>query len=398
MPAVSVPDRLIGHLLAGHPWLYADALPAITGARTGDFVALETPRRRPLGVALFDGASPIALRVLSTRGDERPGPALWRRRIAAALELRRLALDLRETDAYRLIHGEGDRLPGVVVDVYAGFLAVKLDTPAWLPHLGDLTRALEEGLQPRGIYFKGVAGQRRAGAPAPGPEGQPRLLAGVMPPDPLVIREHGMRLGVSIQSGQKTGLFLDQRENRALIRRYAGGRAVLNLFSYTGGFSLAAALGGATSVTSVDTAAGAIAGARSNFALAELDLGRHDFVVGDAFAFLERCAAEERVFDLVIADPPSFAPRRQAVAKALRAYTRLHAQALARVGPGGLFAAASCSSHITMEAFLGTLREAAAGLRRPLRLLEVRGEPADHPSFLHFPEGRYLKFVLMIAD
>ncbi|MEZ4448086.1 MAG: class I SAM-dependent rRNA methyltransferase [Nannocystaceae bacterium] len=417
MPAVSVPERLVGHLLAGHPWLYADAVPTIPGVATGDFVALETPRRRPLGVALYDGASPIALRVLSTRGDEHPGPALWRRRIADALALRRLALAgaddpgarrradpsqgplaLGETDAYRLIHGEGDRLPGVVVDVYAGHLALKLDTPAWMPHLQGLVAALEEVAAPRGIYFKGVAGQRRAGAPAPGPEAAPRVLSGAAPPDPVIVREHGMALQVSIQSGQKTGLFLDQRENRALIRRWARGREVLNLFSYTGGFSLAAALGGATRVTSVDTAAGAIAGARANFALSGLDLDEHEFVVGDAFAYLERCAAEERVFDLVIADPPSFAPRRQAVTKALRAYTRLHAQALAQVRPGGLFAASSCSSHITMDAFLGTLREAAARVRRPLRLLEVRGEPADHPSFLHFPEGRYLKFVLMIAD
>ena len=214
----------------------------------------------------------------------------------------------------------------------------------------------------------------------------------------MPVLEHGMHLGVSLVHGQKTGFFLDQRENRALIRRYSRDRSVLNLFSYTGGFSIAAALGGATKVTSVDTAAAAIAGASDNFALNGVDPSAHEFEVEDAFAYLERCAAAERTFDLVICDPPSFAPRKQAVTKALRAYTRLHRQALRRVARGGLFAAASCSSHISMEMFLGTLREAAAKCRRPLRLLECRHEPADHPSYLHFPEGRYLKFALMTAD
>ncbi|MCB9568045.1 MAG: class I SAM-dependent rRNA methyltransferase [Myxococcales bacterium] len=401
MPAVSVPERLVGHLLAGHPWLSAGAVPAIDDASTGDFVALLTPKRRILGIALFDGHSPIALRVLSTRADERPGRELWRARIRDALALREAALDLRETDAFRLIHGEGDRLPGVVVDAYAGHLSLKLDTAAWLPHIGGLVDALVDVVAPRGIYLKGVSGQRRRserGAVELGPEAEPRTLYGAPPPEPTIVREHGMRLGVSLVHGQKTGFFLDQRENRALIRRFGAGREVLNLFSYTGGFSLAAALGGATRVTSVDTASAAIAGARDNFALNDLDPKAHEFVVDDAFVFIDRCAAQERTFDLVICDPPSFAPRRQAVTKALRAYTRLHTQALRRVRRRGLFAAASCSSHITMEMFLGTLREAAARQKRPLRILECRQEPADHPSFLHFPEGRYLKFVLMAAD
>ncbi len=398
MPApLRVPERLVGHLLAGHPWIYADAVPAMQ-ARSGDFVALQTPSGRPLGFALHDPHSAIALRVLSTRAGERPGAALWRERVRAALALREMALDLRDTDAFRLVHGEGDRLPGVVVDAYAGYLVVKLDTPAWLPHLGDLVAALEAVVRPRGIYLKGVAGERRAGAPELGDEAKARVLAGGAPPDPIVVREHGMRLSLSIVHGQKTGLFLDQRENRALVRGYAGGRDVLNLFSYNGGFSVAAALGGATRVTSVDLAAGAIASARDSFVASGLDPERHDFVVDDVFAYLGRCAEERRSFDLVVCDPPSFAPRRQALAKALRAYARLHRLALQRVAPGGLLAAASCSSHVKMEDFLQTLREAAVAERRPLRILEVRADAADHPSYLHFPEGRYLKFVLMSAE
>ncbi|HEY0132452.1 MAG TPA: class I SAM-dependent methyltransferase, partial [Nannocystis sp.] len=234
MPTVVVPDRLTSHVAAGHPWLYADGVPAVSGARTGALVTLLGQGRRPIGQALYDADSPIALRVLTTRRGEQAGPELWQRRVAEALALRRGTLDLRTTDAYRLLHGEGDRLPGVVVDHYAGFLVLKLDTPAWLPHLDDLRDTLMEVVRPRGIFFKGISGEREAAAP--------RLLAGEDPPEHIAVREHGMRLLVDVRRGQKTGLFLDQRENRAVVRQVGRGRRVLNLFSYTGGFSLAAAL------------------------------------------------------------------------------------------------------------------------------------------------------------
>ena len=393
MLSVVVPDRLTSHVAAGHPWLYADAVPAIAGARTGELVTLLGQGRRPIGQAIFDAESPIALRVLSTRRDEPAGPALWRRRVADAWALRRATLDLRATDAFRLLHGEGDRLPGVVVDHYAGFLVLKLDTPAWLPHLSDLRDALLATCAPRGIFFKGLSG-----AKAHGDEPGPRGLAGEDPPAHIEVREHGMRLRVDVRRGQKTGLFLDQRENRALVRQVARGRRVLNLFAYTGGFSLAAALGGATRVSSVDIARGAIEGARDNFAANSLDPAAHAFYAADAFEHLAACAAAREDFDLVIVDPPSFAPRKQALRAAEAAYTRLNAAAIRQVTPGGLVACASCSSHVTMDMFLKILRESARVARRALRVLEVRQEPADHPTPLHFPEGRYLKFVLALAE
>ena len=388
MATVVVPDRLTSHVAAGHPWLYVNAVPAIQGARTGEFVTLLGQGRRPIGQALFDADSPIALRVLSTRKDETPGPALWHRRVDQALALRRSTLDLRDTDCFRLLHGEGDRLPGVVVDHYAGFLVLKLDTPAWLPHLEQLCDALEQQVRPRGIYFKGISGEHES----------PRNLRGDDPPEHILVREHGMRLQVDVRRGQKTGLFLDQRENRALIRQVARGRRVLNLFSYTGGFSLAAALGGATHVTSVDLARGAIDGARHNFSANDLDPAAHSFVAADAFEHLAACAAARELFDLVIVDPPSFAPRKQALRAAEAAYTKLNAAAIRQVSPGGLVACASCSSHVPMDLFLQILRESARMARRALRVLEIRQEPADHPTPLHFPEGRYLKFVLALAE
>jgi 23S rRNA (cytosine1962-C5)-methyltransferase len=391
VPTVVVPDRLTPHVAAGHPWLYADALPVIPGARTGDLVTLLNTDRRKLGEALYDADSPIALRVLATRRSEPAGPALWRRRIADAWDLRHAALDLRATDAFRVLHGEGDRLPGVVVDHYAGFLIIKLDTPAWLPHLTDLTAVLSDIIKPRGIFFKGMTGDRGDQAH--------RVLAGDDPPEHIAAREHGMHFLVDVRRGQKTGLFLDQRDNRALVRQVSRGRRVLNLFAYTGGFSLAAALGGATHVTTVDVARGAVAGARTNFIANQLDPEAHSFIAADAFDHLAACAAADTTFDLVVVDPPSFAPRKQALAAAEAAYVRLNAAAIRQVRPGGLVACASCSSHVPMDLFLNKiLRESSRQARRTLRILEVRHEPADHPSPLHFPEGRYLKFVLAIAE
>jgi 23S rRNA (cytosine1962-C5)-methyltransferase len=389
MPSVVVPDRLTSHVAAGHPWLYADAVPAIAGARSGDLVTLLGHGRRPLGQALYDPDSPIALRVLTTRRGEPAGPALWRRRVEDAWALRHATLDLSATDAFRVLHGEGDRLPGVVVDHYAGHLVLKLDTPAWLPHLPDLLPVLEDICRPRGIFFKGITGEK---------DEAPHTLAGDDPPEHIAVREHGMRLLVDVRRGQKTGLFLDQRENRALIRRVARGRRVLNLFAYTGGFSLAAALGGAARVTTVDISRGAVAGARTNFAANDLDPDAHEFVAADAFDHLAACAAEARSFELVVVDPPSFAPRRQALRAAEAAYVKLGAAAIRQTAPGGLVACASCSSHVPMDLFLSLLREAARQARRSLRVLELRQEPADHPSPLHFPEGRYLKFVLALAE
>jgi 23S rRNA (cytosine1962-C5)-methyltransferase len=419
---VLIPDRLAGHVLKGHPWVYADILPPGPPiASTGELVMLVGRDGKPLGQALFDAGSPIALRVLNTRRDDVAGPSLWRRRVRDALALRRSTLDLSATDAFRLLHGEGDLLPGVVVDHYAGWLVMKLDTAAWLPHLDDLVAALEAEVQPRGIYLKGLTGRKGAedGGAAAGGEarvlaggearvlaggearvlagGEARVLAGAAPPEDLVVLEYGMQLRVDVYRGQKTGFFLDQRENRALVRRVARGREVLNLFSYTGGFSLAAALGGATRVASVDIARGAVEGARENFALNGVDPEAHEFVAQDAFEYLSRCAQERRQFDLVVVDPPSFAPNERVLRKALSAYVKLNEKAIRQVRPGGLLASASCSSHVTQEAFLQALREAAAEARRPLRLLEVRQEPADHPTPLHFPEGRYLKFVLAVA-
>jgi 23S rRNA (cytosine1962-C5)-methyltransferase len=352
-----------------------------------------------VGRGLYDQSSPLAVRIYTLEPQEPVDDQLVDRRVAAALTVRRRVIRGlgTETTGYRLCHGEGDRLPGIVIDLYGPIAVVITDGDAARTLLPAVTDCLKRRTAELGLSTIYERHQRRQGSGG-------GLLWGTPPTLPdgergrhpleLAIREHGMRLLVDVEHGQKTGMFLDQRENRRLVRDISRGLSVWNGFSYTGGFSLAAALGGATRVVSVDRAEAAIETARRNFQLAGLPLGAHEFLADDAFAALSRSKVRGEHFDLVIVDPPSFAPTQQAVVGALAAYRRLHEMAIDLVAAGGLLAAASCSSHIDEKAFLSTICDAAVAKRRAVQLLEIRGQPADHPTLPAFPEGRYLKFIL----
>ena len=274
-------------------------------------------------------------------------------------------------------------MPGVVVDRYADVAILRLDGAAIEAHLGALVDALWERLTARGVR---TLARKQRGAKL-------ETLRGDAAPARVSVCEHGMPFWVDLEDGQKTGAFLDQRETRARVRGMAAGLRVLNLFSYAGGFSLAAALGGAKSVTSVDIAAAAHKTAQDSFRLAGVDPSAHRFAAADAFAWLASAAARGDAFDLVISDPPSFAPNEKAVPRALHSYRDLHRACARLVAPGGRFCASSCSSHVGMEAFLSTLDDETVG--GSLRVLEIFGSPSDHPSLPIFPEGRYLKFVVL---
>jgi 23S rRNA (cytosine1962-C5)-methyltransferase len=371
------------HLAAGHPWVFRDAL-AERAAATGEVVDVCGPSGRFLARGLFDAGSPIAVRVYTRDAGEALDGALVARRVGEALRARRGVIDARETDAFRWLNGEGDLLPGVVVDLYAEVAVVRLDGDAVRGLRDPVVRAVaEEG---RALGVRTIV-ERSRGAKL-------ELLWGPPPPERVPIREAGVRFAVDVAHGQKTGTFLDQRENRRAIRPFADRVEVANLFAYAGGFSVHAALAGATRVASVDSAAAALDDARENFRRNKIDPARHEFAAEDCFEWLARARDERRRFGLVIVDPPSFAPSEKAVPRALAAYRDLNAAALALVEPGGVLAAASCSSHVTMEAFASALAEAGVRARRELRLLELRGQPGDHPSPPAFPEGRYLKMAL----
>jgi 23S rRNA (cytosine1962-C5)-methyltransferase len=231
------------------------------------------------------------------------------------------------------------------------------------------------------------------------------LLWGELPPPPpdgkpgeIIVHEHGVRFFVDIVHGQKSGLFLDQRENRLRLRRYVAGHTLWNGFAYTGGFSLHAALAGASRVITVDRASPAIVAARRNFVLNGIDPSPHAFLAVDVFQELEAARRRGERYDVVLVDPPSFAPNERSLPAALAAYRELHRLALSLVAPGGILMAASCSSHVDEAAFITTLSSAAEATSRCLRILEVHGQPADHPSPPAFAEGRYLKFVVMAVD
>lgn len=369
------------HIRAGHPWVFDRALGASPAGVAAGEVVLLVDERGPLATALADPQSPIRARVLQ-RGDISVDHAWTASRATAAAERRTRDPLLIGCSGKRLIHGEADGMPGLVVDQYDTTAVVVYDgaatTAFWQPRLADVIAGLERGgANIDHVWIRGDRSERSAGHAWRGDA-----------PAQIVISEDEARFAVDVRLGQKTGFFFDQRENRRTIRRHAAGMTVLNVFAYTGGFSIHAALGGATRVTSVDSAGPAISALEHNVALSGLPTNAQDAITDDAFNFLARASQRSSRWDLVIVDPPSFAPSERARPAALRAYDRLITAALEVAAPGGRFALASCSSHVT-EADLLKL-----ATRPELRLRLSAGAASDHPVLPGFPEGAYLKFLL----
>ena len=373
----------------GHPWVYADALRDLPRAAAGvPAVLLDNRKGEPVAVGFYDPDSPLAFRVCDTDGRTKLDQRWAEARLRDALALRKSLFDP-STTGYRLLNGEGDSTPGLVVDVYGDTAVLKLDGPGPIGFWDapGIAEWLSQAAAIECVY------ERRKER---GREG--RLLVGAEPQQPVEFLEHGLRFTADVVHGQKTGFFLDQRENRQLIRNLAQGRSVLNMFAYTGGFSVAAGAGGATHVTTVDLAQPAIDAAREHWQRNELPESQHDAVAADAFEFLTKAGSRRPRWDIVVVDPPSFAPNQESVAKASAAYQTLIAGGARITGRGGLLAAASCSSHIDLPHFLNLCEEGISEARRRATVLAIQGQPADHPSPLALPEFRYLKFVLLRID
>jgi 23S rRNA (cytosine1962-C5)-methyltransferase len=382
------------HLRAGHPWVFRKAVEKLPRIPPGSVVDL-TEGGKFVARGYFDPLSPIAIRVLTRDVREAIDGEFFRRRVRSAWELRERLLDRTDTDSFRLVHGESDGLPGVVADLYAGTVVLKLYSAGLTPVRGMLVDALRSLPGVRSVLGRDQPGGEGGEEEGTGSAAGARLLWGEEPADPVVIRERGVRFGVDVRRGQKTGFFLDQRENRALVRRLSAGASVLNCFSFSGGFSVNAALGGASRVFSVDQDADAIALARENFGRNGLDPNAHDFLAADVFTLLSSLREEGRRFDIVVLDPPAFAKSQRAVEAALDGYASLNRQALEAVAPGGLLVTASCSARVTPEAFEGAVASAGVKAGVDLTLVEERYQPPDHPIRLQFPEGRYLKFLVL---
>jgi 23S rRNA (cytosine1962-C5)-methyltransferase len=384
---------LARHLRAGHPWVFRKAIEKAPRALAAGAIVDVTDEGRFVARGYLDPHSAIAVRILTREPAEEIDAAFWRRRIARALALR--AELVSGTNALRMVHGESDGLPGVVADRYDRFAVLKLYSAGLVPHRAEIVEALRaEAAGLAGVYGRDEIprddDEEEGGAPAG------RVLWGAEPPGRIEIEEHGMKLLVDVRRGQKTGHFLDQRENRRMVRDLARGRPeALNLFGYTGGFSVAAALGGSRHVVTVDVDRDAITLARENFRANRLDPADHAFAAEDAFEMLARYKREGRRFDLVICDPPAFAKSQRAVDAAIAGYASLNRAALAVVAPGGLLVTASCSARVSVEQFTEAVKEAAFKARVDLQLVAETRQPADHPVALQFREGRYLKVLVL---
>jgi len=387
---------LARHLRGGHPWVYKRAVERPPPDLQAGAIVDVTAGGKFVARGYFDPLSAVRVRVLTRDPSEAIGPLFWRRRIARAVALRRAYVLNEQTDCARLVHGEGDGLPGVVIDLYGKHAVLKLYSAGLTSHRAAILEALRGEVALDGIYGRDEEIEsdpqeeleEREGMPAKG-----QVLWGAEPPAEIVVRENGMQIAVDVRAGQKTGYFLDQRENRFALRRYARGRSrAVNCFSFSGGFSVSAAIGGARETVSVDRDAAALQLARRNFELNGFDPGKHGFVASDVLDYLR--AQPPRSFDLVILDPPAFAKTQKAVPAAIDGYASLHRAALQVLAPGGILATASCSARVSADEFASAIREAAGKTHSDLTLLEEKRQPPDHPVLPAFPEGRYLKFFV----
>lgn len=370
-----------GSLLRKHQWVFSGAIAKVSGkAVNGEVVRVEGANGRHLGTGHWHDGS-IAVRILSF--EDRPiDSGFWSQRLSSALRVRQaMGLPSKETDCFRLVHGEGDGLPGLIIDIYGSAAVIQTHTTG----MGLAARTIAEALQ----QLKGLSLSTITLRDIPG-----KLSSHLLGDEAEgMVTENGLRFKVNRVEGQKTGFFLDQRDNRALLARYSKGRNVLNTFCYTGGFSVYALNAGAARVTSVDVSAKAVNLADENVRL-NMKKAAHEAVCTDAFKYLEQAEG----FDLVILDPPAFAKGLKARHQAVQGYKRLNEMALRRIAPDSILFTFSCSQVVSPELFESTVHAAAINVGREVRVLHRLGHAADHPVSIYHPEGEYLKGLVLYVS
>jgi len=380
---VRVNRKAAARVASGHPWIFSSDLLGTPQAEPGAAVRVLDPAGRILGMAHFSAASQISLRMLSSQV-EPIDRSFYLRRLAAAVEYRRLVVS--SSDAFRVAHGEGDLLPGLVVDRYADFLVLQTLNQGMDRARETLVSCLQELLQPRGIVLRNDAQVRsRENLTL-----ESAVISGDVP-DLVAVSMHGLRLHADLLRGQKTGIFLDQRENYLAAARYAHGKA-LDCFTSTGGFALHLAAR-CESVEAVDSSEAALAMARRN--AAANGIANVEFREEDVFDLLGGYAAARRRFSTVVLDPPAFAKSRRALEGASRGYKEINLRALRLLGPGGILVTCSCSHHLSEAMLLELVAQAALDAGRTLRVLERRTQSQDHPILLTVPETHYLKCLIL---
>ena len=380
-----------GPVRAGHPWVFSGAIANISAKEpAGSLAHVVTANGQMLGTGYLNPACSIAVRML-TRSAQAIDitPAFIRSRLERALTLRQTLVSP-DTTGYRLVNGEGDFLPGFVIDRYDRFVVLQCLTAGADALRSLVVEAVADLLSPHGIYgiYEKSEGKVRK---EEGLINRAGVIWGEEPPPIVEIQEHGHRFQVHIQGGQKTGFFLDQRENRALVGSLASGKSVLDGFSYTGGFGLYAAKQGAKSVVSVDSAAPALRVAKANWQANGLTATPETFIQADMFSYLREREEKEEKFDIIILDPPPFIRRRQDVKAGLKGYKEINRHALSRLASGGQLLTFSCSQHVSPQDFMQAVLFATVDAKREVQILRTLGPAADHPVNIAHLEGTYLK-------
>ena len=376
-----------------HPWIFSGDIHHTEGGtlEEGDIVEVLSSDGRFLAIGHWQIGS-IAVRVLTFK--RQPiNQAFWQKRLAAALDVRKTigVAGRADNDIFRLVHGEGDNLPGLVIDIYGGTAVMQAHSVGMHVCRMELAQALKEvmGESLKAIYYKS-----ETTLPFKAQLGQEDgFLLGESHDD--IARENGLKFHIDWLKGQKTGFFVDQRDNRALVEHYAKGRKVLNMFCYTGGFSVYAMRGGAELVHSVDSSAKAVELVDANMELNFPGDSRHEAFAEDAFKFMEQM---QEKYDLIILDPPAFAKHKDALHNALRGYTKLNCKAFEKIQPGGILFTFSCSQAVNKDQFRMAVFTAAAMAKRKVRILHQLHQPADHPINIYHPEGEYLKGLVLYVE
>jgi len=380
----------------GHPWIIADSYTKRWPAgKAGQIVPLSDEKGRFLASALLDPHDRIVARVL-LRQRMQLDRAWLTQRIQAAIDLRRNHADLEDSDAYRLVNGEGDGLPGLTVDRYGSYLMVQAYCGGWNVHLKVVTQVLLDLLAPKGIYEKSRPQKTRELEAVSDSKQYGRLLAGTPAPNLLEVRENGLTFLVSLEQGLNTGLFLDQRRNRRDLMARSRGKRVLNLFAYTGAFSVAAASAGASLVTGVDASSSYTEWAKANFEANRLNPKRHEFVVGDCLKVLLDLARQKKRYDIILMDPPSFSTTTKSRFTTRGGTSDIVAAALSLLANGGLMITSSNHQKVDVADYLKELRRGALQAGSDLQVISLYGQPEDFPYPVTFPEGRYLKYAVCV--
>jgi 23S rRNA (cytosine1962-C5)-methyltransferase len=375
-------------LLGGHQWIFSNELHRVVGEpNSGDIVEILRSDGRSLGIGMYNPSSLIAVRFLSP-AIETIDALFFERKIAAALTLRKKMYP--ENDTYRVVNSEGDFLPGLVVDRYGDYLSVQTFSAGMDLRMTMICDVLEALFQPKGIVERNESPLRTL----EGLELRKGILRGSSAP--VTIELNGVKFSVDILGGQKSGFYLDQRDNRAVLKPFVNGATVLDCFCNEGGFGLTAAKFGAASVDSVDISGDAIERAKHNAALNGLTSLRYH--TEDVFAFLNRSLNEGKAWDVVILDPPSFTKSKKTVATAIKGYKEINTKGLRLTVPNGIFASASCSHHVDRDTFLNIIQECSVKAGRRVQLLHFSGAAADHPTLPAMPETLYLKFALFRVE